>query len=173
MSAILLCGCEIYKTRVDDAPGKETIYEDTATPGSIQGIGIESQDIVSMTDRMMREILSVPQIAGRDKPPLVAIDDKKFENRSASRLDKKLIVNRLRVELNRKAQGRMYFVTPERADADFSLNGSIASLDTKAQTGMTGRYHQITFELVDNMGLIVWSGMYEFRKSAQDDVIYR
>lgn len=154
-----------------------------------------------MTDKMMRDILSVPQIAARSTPPLVIVDDEYFKNESSSRLNKKLITNRLRVGLNRVSQGRMYFVgrehakmvekermlkregvvtsgtlgtTPATAGADFRLTGTIASLDSVAQTGTISRYHQIIFELVDlESGILVWSGMYEFRKSAQDDIIYR
>ena len=41
-------------------------------------------------------------------------------------------------------------------------------------SGEASRYHQVIFEMVDlEYGTIVWSGMYEMRKSAQDDIIYR
>ena len=202
LMVFLICGCTTsYKTRVDDTPGRPTTYEDIVTPGVVSGVGLESQDITSMTDKMMRDIMSVPQIVARSTPPLVIMDDEHFKNESSSRLNKKLITNRLRVGLNRASQGRMYFVgrehaevvekerllkregvvtsgtlgtTPATAGADFRLTGTIASLDSVAQRGTISRYHQITFELVDlESGIIAWSGMYEFRKSAQDDIVYR
>ena len=44
----------------------------------------------------------------------------------------------------------------------------------RASSGMASRYHLVTFEMVDlETGIIVWSGMYEFKKSAQDDIVYR
>ena len=63
----------------------------------------------------------------------------------------------------------------KKAGADFRLGGRIMTLDAaKAETGMTARYHQIIFEMVDlETTEIVWGGIYEFRKAAQDDVIYR
>jgi hypothetical protein len=177
------------------------MYEDITTPGRAQGIGVESQDIVSMTDKMMRDILSTPQIAGRSTPPLIRIDDQGIENRTSSRMDNKLVANRLRVELNRAGQGRLYFVarehidaveeerlmkregvvtsgtlgtTPATAGVDFRLFCTIASLDAAAQDQTTARYHQYSFELVDvESGILVWSGMYEMRKSGQDDIVYR
>ena len=40
--------------------------------------------------------------------------------------------------------------------------------------GMVQRYNQIVFEMVDlERGTIVWSGIYEFARAAQDDIVYR
>ena len=40
--------------------------------------------------------------------------------------------------------------------------------------GTRARYHQISFEMVDTeTSEIVWNGFYEFKKAAQEDVIYR
>ena len=41
-------------------------------------------------------------------------------------------------------------------------------------TGTQSRYSQISFEMVDlELGTIVWSGLYEMRKAAKDNVVYR
>ena len=37
-----------------NAPGTPTAYQDVATSGLVRGTGIESQDIASMTDKMVR-----------------------------------------------------------------------------------------------------------------------
>jgi len=65
--------------------------------------------------------------------------------------------------------------TSAQAGADFRLGGRIVSMDAAStKNGTLSRYHQITFELVDlEYGNIAWSGLYEFRKEAQDDVVYR
>jgi hypothetical protein len=65
--------------------------------------------------------------------------------------------------------------TRAQAGADFRLGGRISSLDAQStRTGTVSRFHQITFELVDlEQGSIPWSGIYEFRKEAQDDIVYR
>jgi PBP1b-binding outer membrane lipoprotein LpoB len=197
----VLCGCSV-QTSVDNSPGRPTQYEDPGSAGLVRGVGVESQDIKSMCDRMMREILDAPQIAARAVPPLVIIDDQNFTNESTSRLNKRLITDQLRVELNRAAQGRMYFIsrenigmvekermlkqegvvttgtlpmTPATAGADFRLAGRIASLDAIDNTsGFQSRYHQITLELINlQTGIIAWSGRYEFQKAAQEGVEYR
>jgi hypothetical protein len=196
----VLCGCSV-QTTVDNSPGRPTHYVDPGSAGPVRGVGIESQDIKSMCDRMMREILDTTQIAARAVPPLIIIDDQNFTNESSSRLNKRLITDQLRVELNRAAQGRMYFIsrenigmvekerllkqegvvttgtlpmTPATAGADFRLTGRIASLDAIATSGLQSRYHQITFELINlQTGIIAWSGRYEFQKAAQEGVEYR
>ena len=65
--------------------------------------------------------------------------------------------------------------TQATAGGDYRLGGRIASLDAIDRNTQTrSRYHQVTFEMVDlELGTIVWSGAYEMRKAAQDNVLYR
>ena len=57
-----------------NASGLKPQELDTSTRGPVAGVGIESQDVVSMTDRMMRDMLSTPVLAGRATPPRIIID---------------------------------------------------------------------------------------------------
>lgn len=200
--AVLTTACATTTYPVVNAPGSPTTYGDPGTRGPVSGIGIESQDIVSMTDRMMRDILTSTTLTTRPTPPRVIIDAEYFTNESSSRLNKNSITDRLRVSLNRASQGRLVFVGRQFADmvakerdikrqgvvdtgtqpltqaqlgGDFRMGGRITSLDTRSpSTGQMSRYNQITFEMIDlETGQIVWSGIYEFLKTAQDDVIYR
>lgn len=187
---------------VDNSAGVSTISQDPGRQGAVAGVGIESNDIQSMTDRMMRDMLANPMLANAANPPQVIVDSEFFMNDSTQRINKDLITNRLRVNLNRASQGRMIFVgrnyanmvqqernlkrdgvvdtgttgmTASQAGGDYRLGGTIASADSRdARTGMMQRYTQITFEMVDlERGIIVWSGMYELSKAAADDVVYR
>ncbi|RWU13047.1 penicillin-binding protein activator LpoB [Pseudidiomarina gelatinasegens] len=200
-SVITLAGCS-STSNIDNSAGRATVYEDARSPGKVQGVGVESQDIMAVTDQMMRDMLSNPQLVSRDVAPRIIIDSQYFTNESSSRINKNMLTDRLRINLNRASNGRLVFVGREYADmvekerelkrmgvvdggtiratqatagADFRLVGRIMSLDamdTRSQE--RSRYHQITFELVDlELGTYVWSGMYEFQKTAQDDVIYR
>lgn len=199
-AATLLAACAT--TGVNNTAGRATVYEDPGTSGRVQGIGLESQDLVSMTDRMMRDMMGNPVLVNRSTPARIIIDSEYFRNESSSRINKNSITDRLRVELNRAANGRMVFVgrhysdmveserelkrsgvtdsgtirqTQATAGADFRLGGRITSLDAAdTRSGEASRYHQVIFEMVDlEYGTIVWSGIYEMRKSAQDDIIYR
>lgn len=195
-------GCTTSTTRVDNTQGRPSIYQDIQTPGTVQGIGVESQDIVSMTDRMVRDMLSNPLLAGRQVAPYVIVDDKHFTNESSSVLNKRLITERLMVNLNRAANGRMLFVERAAAEmveherklkrsnvttdgtmgraaatagADFRLTGRIMSRDSVGvNSGAKARYHQVVFKMVDlETGVVMWSDMYEFKKSSSEDIIYR
>ena len=200
---LILSSCSTtYTTRVDNTAGRATIYEDPNNTGSVAGVGIESQDVVSMTDVMMRDILATPSIAGRQTPPLVIIDDNYFVNDSSTVINKKLITERLMVSLNRSAQGRIMFVdrnsiqmvqkerelkrtgqvstgtmkpTVSVAGADMRLTGRIMSHDNvDPASSKISRYTQIVFKLIDlGTSIPVWTNMYEFKKFAQDDIIYR
>jgi penicillin-binding protein activator len=199
VTALSLFGCQ---APVDNAAGRPTVYQDVGSPGLVSGVGIESQDIVGMTDKMMRDMLASPVLAGGQTVPRVILDSAYFNNESTQRLNKNLIVDRLRVELQRAAAGRMVFVSRENAEmvaqerdlkragyvdtatsgltraqagADYRLAGRISSLDGHDRsTGTAQRYNQITFEMIDlESGTIDWSGIYEFQKAAQDDVVYR
>lgn len=204
VSAMLVVagGCTTYQTRVHNAPGRPTVYDDPSTPGPVQGVGIESQDLISTTDLMVRDMLTNKTLAGRGTSPRVVIDAKYFTNEGSSRINKNMITDRLRVNLNRAATGRMIFLARHHSDmvaderqakrtgevdagtveqaaapagADYRLGGRITTLDAvDAHTGLTSRYHLIVFEMVDlETSAIVWANQYEFKKSAQDDVTYR
>jgi PBP1b-binding outer membrane lipoprotein LpoB len=200
--AAFLSGCASTPT-LDNSGGRKTMYQDVTAPSAtVSGVGIESQDIASMTDKMVRDILSNPDIAGRVTPPRIVIDSAYFTNESSSRINKNLITERLRGELNRAARGRLIFIAQHYGDMvdkareakrngqtdggtiratkaqgapDFRLGGRIMSSDAVSATnGNVSRYHMITFELIDQeLGAIPWSGMYEFKKEARDDVLYR
>jgi PBP1b-binding outer membrane lipoprotein LpoB len=200
--ALMLAGCAA-PPNLDNSAGRRVMYQDvtTASP-TTAGVGVESQDIVSMTDRMVRDILQNPAIAGRSTPPRIIIDAAYFSNESSSRINKNMITDRLRGELTRAAQGRLVFVarhygdmvakereskregqrdsgtvrsTKAVAGGDFRLGGRITSQDAaQRSTGAVSRYHLITFELIDlEYETIAWGGMYEFKKEAQDDILYR
>ncbi|GAA6170925.1 hypothetical protein NBRC116592_05950 [Colwellia sp. KU-HH00111] len=183
---------------------KSSIYNDPAAADSkvVQGIGIESQDILAMTDYIMSSIVSENRIINRKNAARVVLDSKYFINESSSRINKNILTDRLRIQLNEKAGDKLVFVgreyismiekeralkrsgttdagtirtTNATAGADFRLTGRISSLDSvNANTQLTSRYHQIVFELYDlELGTVAWNGMYEFKKTAQDNVLYR
>ncbi len=200
-SCLILSACTSTMD-VNDSKGRATVYEDTSKVGKVAGVGIESQDITSMTDKMMRDMLSNRLLVGQAKSPRVIIDAEYFYNESSSRINKNMITDRLRVNLNRAANGRMVFVgrhysnmvekerqlkrtgvtdagtirkTKATAGGDYRLGGRITSQDALSQkTGAVSRFTQITFEMIDlEYGTIIWSGIYDFKKSAQDDILYR
>jgi hypothetical protein len=180
----------------------DTVYRDTTSPDGVKGVGTESQDIVSMSDAMVRDLLTVPELMNKPVAPRIIVDPKFFRNESTEIIDKALITDRIRVNLIRAAQGRMRFIgreyagaveeerslkdagkvdvgttgrTRAQAGADYRLVGRIGTRDAiDTRTGKTSRFSQYTFELLDmEYGEIIWSNLYEFKKEARDDVVYR
>ncbi|WP_223788923.1 penicillin-binding protein activator LpoB [Marinicella meishanensis] len=200
--ALVACGGSSNHRPVDNVAGRPTTYVDPGSRGIVSGVGVESQDILSMTEQMMRSIISSGILNNRSRPPRIIMDAAYFENQSSQPINKNLIVDRLRTGLIRASQGRMMFVarqniamvekerqlkrdgqvdqgtagmTQATAGGDYRLTGSIKSLDARDRnTGAIQRYSQITFELIDlEYGTIVWADDFEFSKFAQDDAIYR
>jgi curli biogenesis system outer membrane secretion channel CsgG len=195
-----LSGC--VTSGVPNAAGVATRDINPSVAGPVAGVGIEGQDIVSMTDQMMRDMLGNATLTTRPKPPRVVVDSQYFRNEGSQANNRDIITDRLRVNLNRASQGRLTFLTrtnmtmvaDERglkrdgvtdvgttgmtkamSGADYRLTGAISTLDSRSpKTGMMQRYNQISFEMVDlESGEIVWSGLYEFARAAADDVVYR
>jgi PBP1b-binding outer membrane lipoprotein LpoB len=199
-AAVLLAGCTTLPP-VNNTPSQPSVYISPGTAGPVQGLGIEGQDIESMCDRMVRDILSAGVCRNRDRPPRIVMDSAFFTNQSTDRIDIDLITDRMRVQLQRAAAGQMMFLarsfekavveererkesgsedigtnaTTQIAGADYRLVGRISSHDAvQSSNGMQQRYTQITFELVDlQTEAIVWSNLYTLNKATQDDVIYR
>jgi len=200
---LLLTGCQSTRvSTVSDSPTRPTLYEDVQSPGKVQGTGIESQDIVSMTDKMVRDILSTPEVLNSRVAPRIIVDSQYFHNESSSRINKKMITRRLKTALRRSSKGRLVFISrtssamieKERAlkrtgkisegslgsvksapyGGDYRLEGIITSQDKISQSGLKSRYHLIDFALIDlETGVEVWSNFYEFQKTSAENIIYR
>ena len=76
--------------------------------GFVAGTGVESQDLVTVTDRMARSILGIPVIAQAANPPVVAIEPVINETRFP--INKDIFLTRIRTQLNSKAAGKVSFL---------------------------------------------------------------
>lgn len=197
----LLTGCQTNPS-LPNSTGVSSMDVDPSRKGPVSGVGIESQDIIAMTDQMMRDMLAEKIFADTGKRPRVIIDSEYFVNESSQAINRNLITQRLLINLNRAARDRMQFINRQQAamvereralkrsgttdigttglaraqlGADYRLSGRIASLDKRnTRTGMVQRLTQISFEMTDlETGEFVWAGLYEFERAAADDVIYR
>jgi PBP1b-binding outer membrane lipoprotein LpoB len=166
--------------------------------GFVAGTGVESQDLVAVTDKMARSILDVPRIANAQGVPRVVLDP--VINESRFPINKDIFLSRIRAELNSKAGGKVIFLARERmaaleherqlkqsgqvtasADpnvvefkgADFFLTGKLQGLTTRTSAG-TSDYLLYTFQLIDARTTdIIWDNSAEIKKQGLEDAAYR
>ncbi|HEY1108511.1 MAG TPA: penicillin-binding protein activator LpoB [Opitutaceae bacterium] len=166
--------------------------------GTVAGTGVESQDMVAVTDKMARSILSIPQISRAQNPPSIVLDP--VVNNTRFPINKDIFLTRLRVQLNSKAMGQVSFLdremmkTLERerelkrsgqvtasADpnvvefggADYFLTGKLDGMTTRTSQG-TSDYVLYSFRLTDaRTSRIVWEDSAEVKKQGLEDAAYR
>ncbi len=192
----LLAGCA--STGVKNPSGVSVTQMRPDEQGFVAGTGIESQDLVAVTDKMARSILTTPQIQNAQGTPRVALDPVINETRFP--INKDIFLTRIRADLNSKARGKVIFLARERmatleherqmkqsgqvtasADpnvvefkgADFFLTGKLSGLTTRTSAG-TSDYILYTFQLVDARTTdIIWEDSAEIKKQGLEDAAYR
>ncbi len=196
MIAGVLSGCA--SSGVKNPSGVPVTQMRPDEQGFVAGTGIESQDLVAVTDKMWRSILGIPQIANAQGAPRVVLDP--VENATRFPINKDIFLDRIRAELNSKARGKVMFLARERmatleherqmkqsgqvtasADpsivefkgADFFLTGKFSGLASRTGAG-TSDYILYTFQLVDaRTSDIVWEDSAEIKKQGLEDAAYR
>ncbi len=192
----VLCGCA--SSGVKTPSGVPVTQMRPDEQGFVAGTGVESQDLVVVTDKMWRSILGIPQIANAQGAPRVVLDP--VENATRFPINKDIFLARIRAELNTKAHGKVIFLARERmatleherqmkqsgqvtatADpnvvefkgADFFLTGKLSGLTTRTSAG-TSDYILYAFQLIDaRTSDIVWEDSAEIKKQGLEDAAYR
>jgi len=166
--------------------------------GFVTGTGIESQDLVAVTEKMARGILGNPVIAGASVTPRVVLEPVKNETRFP--INKDIFLTRIRTQLNSKAAGKVIFLARENFDAlqrerelkrsgqvtstadpnvqefkgaDYFLTGKLQGLTTRATAGVSD-YVLYSFQLINaRTSEIVWEDASEIKKQGLEDATYR
>lgn len=166
--------------------------------GFVAGTGVESQDLVAVTDKMARSILSIPQIANAPMPPKIVLDP--VVNNTRFPINKDIFNTRIRTELNKKSLGKVTFLARERMAAldkernlkrtgevtatsdpklqeflggDYFLTGELQGLSTRTKAG-TSDYILYAFQLIDvRTSAIVWEDSAGIKKQGLEDAAYR
>jgi PBP1b-binding outer membrane lipoprotein LpoB len=175
----LLTGCA--SSGVKNPSGIPTTEMRADEKGFVVGTGIESQDLVTVADKMARGILAVPQIANARGVPRIVLLPVKNDTRFP--INKDIFLREIRANLNEKAAGKLIFLARDLMPdldkerqlkqsgqvtsstdpnvnqfkgADFMLTGELTGLTTKMSAG-TSDYILYTFQLVDpNTSDIIW-----------------
>lgn len=166
--------------------------------GFVAGTGVESQDLVAVTDKMARSILGTPQIQKANGTPRVVLDPVVNESRFA--INKDIFLTRIRTALNQQARGKVIFLARDRMatlereqqlkqsgqvtanhdpnvvefkGADFFLTGKLQGMTTKTSKGVSD-YILYSFQLIDaRTSEILWEDSAEVKKQGLEDAAYR
>ena len=194
--AAIVSGCA--STGVRNPSGVPVTQLRPDEQGFVAGTGVESQDLVAVTDKMARSILSVPQIASAQGTPRIVLDPVKNETRFP--INKDIFLTRIRVQLNSKSQGKALFLARDRMQAlekeralkqsgqvtsssdpnvvefkgaDFFLTGNLSGISTRTTAG-TSDYILYSFQLIDaRTSDIIWEDSAEIKKQGLEDAAYR
>ena len=195
-AAGLLAGCA--SSGVKNPSGVPVTEMRADERGFVAGTGVESQDLVAVTDKMARSILSIPEIANAKGTPRIVLQP--VQNDSRFPINKEIFLDRIRVELNSKAAGKVRFLARsqmaaleherdlkqsgavtsssdpsvvEFKGADYFLTGKLAGLTTRTSAG-TSDYVLYLFQLIDaRTSDIVWEDKAEIKKQGLEDASYR
>jgi len=194
--AAMLTGCASSGVKNPSGIGVTEMRADEK--GFVAGTGVESQDLVAVTDKMARSILDTPQVRNAPSPPVVVLDPVMNETRFP--INKDMFLTRIQVLLNSKCEKKVQFLARDRLAAlererdlkragqvtsgsdpnvvefkggDFLLTGKLQSLTTRNSRGISD-YVLYSFELVDaRTSAIVWQDFAEIKKQGLEDAAYR
>ena len=194
--AALVAGCASSGVKNPSGIGVTRMNADEQ--GFVAGTGVESQDLVAVTDKMSRSILGIPQIANAPTPPIIVLDP--VENKTRFPINKDIFLTRIRTQLNSKSAGKVTFLARERMaalekernlkregavtatsdpakqeflGANYFLTGTLQGLSTRTKAG-TSDYILYAFQLIDaRTSAIIWEDSAEIKKQGLEDAAYR
>lgn len=195
-SAAFLAGCATQG--VQNPAGAPVVEMRPDERGNVAGTGIESQDLVTVTDKMARSIIGIPEIARAQAKPTIVLDP--VVNNTRFPINKDIFLTRIRTQLNSKAAGQVSFLDREMMKtlererdlkrsgqvtassdpnvvefrgADYFLTGKLDGLTTRTTQG-TSDYVLYSFRLTSaRTSEIVWEDSYEIKKAGLEDAAYR
>ena len=196
LTGALLVGCASSGVKNPSGIGVTEMRADER--GFVAGTGMESQDLVAVTDKMARSVLSVPEIANAQGIPRIVLEPVVNDTRFA--INKDIFLTRIRTELNKNARNKVRFLAREQMKAlererdlkqsgavtsnsdpnavefkgaDFFLTGKLSGMTTRNSKG-TSDYVLYSFQLIDaRTSDIVWEDSAEIKKQGLEDAAYR
>ncbi len=191
-----LAGCA--SSGVKNPSGVPVTHMNVDEQGFVAGTGVESQDLVTVADKMARTILTIPQIANATTPPTIVLNP--VDNQTRFSINQDIFLTRIRAQLNSKALGKVIFLARNQMEAlekernlkrqgsvtassdanvqefkgaDFFLTGVLQGMSTRTKAGVSD-YILYDFHLIDaRTSGIVWEDSAEIKKQGLEDAAYR
>jgi PBP1b-binding outer membrane lipoprotein LpoB len=192
----LVSGCA--SKGVKNPSGIPVTHLNADEQGFVAGTGIESQDLVHVTDKMARSIVGIPQIANAATPPTIVLQP--VDNQTRFPINKDIFLTRIRAQLNSQARGKVLFLARSQMEAlekernlkregavtassdpnvqefkgaDYFLTGTLQGMSTRTAAG-TSDYILYDFQLIDaRTSVSIWEGSADIKKQGLEDAAYR
>jgi PBP1b-binding outer membrane lipoprotein LpoB len=190
VAALLACaGC------ASEQAGRPATPMDPSEHGFVSGTGVESQDLVQVSDKMARSILATPKIANAAQPPVVGLLP--VENNTRFPIQKDIFNKRIKALLASRCAGKVTFIARDRMESinkekemkakgtvsnsgekqllgvDYFLTGELTGLSSSSSAGRSD-YVLYTFRLIDaENSAEVWEDFSEIKKQGLEDAAYR
>ncbi|GMV92570.1 MAG: hypothetical protein AMXMBFR82_23480 [Candidatus Hydrogenedentota bacterium] len=190
---VLALGCASGGGTATPAAPQSSKYQDVDRDSGLRVTEIEAQDISAAAQHFVRSMLADDDVMGYGSAPHVVMEAEDFVVNVSGRLNKEMLISRLRGVMDQEAKGQMILVTREQMDrilkeaelerqglvgsgtlpratrmlgSDFLLRGRIEDHDTTDGTAVE-KFTQISIELYDKSSAqIVFSDFYDFKKRA-------
>src|ERR1043165_3459780 len=148
IAAALLTGCASSGVKNPSGSGVTELRADEK--GFVGGTGVESQDLIRVSDKIARGILSAPQIANAATPPVVVLDPVLNETRFP--INKNIFLDRIQAQLISKAAGKVTFIARERMatlerEREMKRAGQVTSTSDPAAQEFKGADYFLTGKL--------------------------
>ncbi len=196
LAAAVVSGCASYGVKQPSGVAAREMKPDER--GFVSGTGIESQDIVAVTDKMARGIMGIPEIANAQTAPRIVVLP--VQNDTRFPINKNIFLEEIMALLNERSGGKVRFLARDRMaelekerdlkrsgqvtsstdvsvnkfkGADYMLTGKLVGQTTRTSAG-TSDYILYSFELINpDTSEIIWNGSHRIKKQGQDDAVYR
>ena len=135
----LVAGCA--SSGVKNPSGVPVTHMNADEQGFVAGTGMESQDLVMVTDKMARSILGIQQIANATTPPTIVLDP--VDNQTRFPINKEIFLTRIRAQLNSKARGKVMFLARSQMEVlekerNRKREGSVTASSDPDRPGVQG-----------------------------------
>ncbi|MBI5155079.1 hypothetical protein HZA57_07565 [Candidatus Poribacteria bacterium] len=186
---VTMSGCRKSFDIRDVDPGKA---------GKVRALGPESQDVVRVSELMLRSLMQSPTIVQAEHPPTIAMLP--MVNNTRFAFNQEVFSTKLKGELNKRSGGKMRFIARDALDdieaereakregavdydpelrtramagADYFLKGRVDGLSSASKKGQA-EYAVYAFKLIDaETGIELWEDVFDVKKEGKDDVLYR
>ena len=191
----LICIILFFTAGCATAPVSHTQVIMPDEDDGLGGTGIESEDVRTSERKMAISILEVPEIMKAQGMPRIALLP--IKNSTRFIINKDILTQKIRIELNKNATGKVRFLARDRMDdilaerkskreglvtstkegdilgVDFFLTGELTGI-SKSSDGSRSDYVLMSFQLIDSeTSDIIWEDSYEFKKIGTVGVVYQ